>query len=789
VAQCEPYTALVSVTDPVSGLINITYCGLETTLSQVVKALPAEGAQSIAVFADTLVIDTPTLTTSGLILVVRSLDISALQGKPLVLISGTNGEIVAQVLVGSVVGGTFTLASAGHESAGQNPAISASILSASLYHATGGGALGPLPSGGLAAIQDLLNKTLALNTLQSSFAAAAWLMDNRSSEAATVQSMLAWVVTCTGALSSNQALPSNVAQLYSQAAALLVSVNVAAGATFVPVLAGQYYSDHMNDIISIIQDYEGNLTALDTQQDIAQAIATVSSSLQGVANDEAAPLQVQLSNISTNVDSLYNDISALRNQFILQNQRAHTAFLVLGDKQSIAAIYKQLKTELDMAMSAISFSFGAVKAAADQPIDGLQQMVESSVEGIKALVETIQAGQGGGEASDLSTEAMNLLKTQSAIMKTVLNSRVLYQQALVNQSGATLPASLAGVTMDPATDWDNYVASAEAELNELIRDESSDVAAAAASYLASVKILASYGKAIGTKFVVYVSQLVQASVVMAQIQAAKNVDARWRATVAQATSDAERLAALKALIQGRLLATKRSLFVSWTYYAASYFYLSFKQPPRVINLGMNAAALKAALVGVSEWIAAAIGNAPDGTHVQLPNNHAQIELDFPILAAGSSATGDYAALLNGNAQDGWSLAFSVPLGTKQLDGVLPNQGKCAIWISQAQFFLDNVTPNSKGNVIATVCTAGSYQNGFGPGQAYAFVTQGLSGDYAYQCKDNTVYSPWQINTAVYMTPTPYTTWQMTLAPGCGDPSTATLLRVKLTIAYLSAPTQ
>src|SRR5690606_386583 len=98
-------------------------------------------------------------------------------------------------------------------------------------------------------------------------------------------------------------------------------------------------------------------------------------------------------------------------------------------------------------------------------------------------------------------------------------------------------------------------------------------------------------------------------------------------------------------------------------------------------------------------------------------------------------------------------------------------GKVAIWISKASFFLEGVTPGSKGNLIATVSTSGSYQNGVN-GQGNTFVTKGLSGDYAYKVEGSKVYSPWAINSAVYMTPTPYTQWNIGIAEGGGDPSAA-----------------
>ena len=134
---------------------------------------------------------------------------------------------------------------------------------------------------------------------------------------------------------------------------------------------------------------------------------------------------------------------------------------------------------------------------------------------------------------------------------------------------------------------------------------------------------------------------------------------------------------------------------------------------------------------------------------------------------------------------GWTLNWAVPIGTSQLEGVLPNRGECAIWISEASFFLDGVTPNSKNNVISVVSTSGTYENGFGPQADYTFVTKGLSGNYLYHADSGTVFGPWQIDTAVYMTPTPYTQWTMTLPSDGGDPSTATQLRMSLTVAFLT----
>ena len=782
--QAAPYTALVSVQDPVSGLVDVTYCGLKTSLSEVLKDQPAGGVHSVAIFADTLVLDLPTVATSGLLLVVRSLEVAALNGQPLRVTPAANGEFAAQILVGGVQGGTFNLGITGLEPV-VTPPVGSDTLSANTYLAATNEPLSALPPASSSSLASLLGYSWNVNSLYASFSAAAWLMDDVGNATAntTAKAMLAWVVTSTADLATNQQLPSNYAQLYNQAAALLVTLNVASGATFVPVLSSTYYSQHMNEILTVIRDYEGQLQTLDTQQDIAQAIATVSATLQDVANDEVAPLQVQLDSINLNSQSLFNDITQLRSQFLLQTQRAHTAFLILGDEITLDSIRAQLSAEMDLAMGVISLGFDAVKVYSGDS-SALKDAITDGVTSINALVATIEAGHQAG-TDDLSTQATALLNSQAALMETILNGRQLWQQALDQKSGGVLPTNLSSITIDPVMDWDNYIAAAEAQISTLERSIGSDAQAAADTYLASLKILAGYGKSIGGKYVAYVAQLVQATIVIAQIKAANDVEARWQATQLNATSDAQKLVALKALIQGRLQATKRSLYLAWTYYAASYFYLNFTTPPHTLHLDMDAAALGAALVGVADWVAAAQGNAADGQHVQLPSTNARIELDFAILPVGGKSSDGDTALLDKTAAGGWSLTFTVPLGTSQLDGVLPNNGQCAIWISQAAFFIDGVTANSKGNVIASVSTSGTYQNGTGTTTDSTFVTKGLSGNFAYHVPDLSVYSPWLIDTAVYMTPTPYTQWNITMPPGSGDPSTATRLRVQLVIAYLS----
>jgi hypothetical protein len=782
--QTTQYTSLTTTTDPVSQLTDVIYCGLETSLSAVLAGLSADTLNSVSIFVDTLQLDVPEVKATGLILMARQVDVSGLDGQPLVLDTGGQ-EGLAEVLIGGALNGTFSLATPGGGSAAVQPPAGVDSPVAATYMVPGaGGPPAPAQSGGVA---DLARVTWAQNSLQASFTAAASLLSDGSPDAlSAARSMLTWVVACTASLSTAGAqLPSDYAALYNQAAALLLTMNVPAGTVFVPVLSGTYYSQQITPLLTVVRDYESNMATLDTASDIASAVAAVSAALQGVAGDEAAPIQVQLDNVKQNVQSLYAGIQSLRGEFLLQSQAASTAFALLKDAIALQHIRDQLSADLDLALSVISVGFDAFKIT-EGDAGAFKDAITDGVAAIKNGIAVIQKAQAGGPGDDLSTSATDLLDSQQALLQTVLNGNQLWNQAMASASGGVLPSDLASITLDPTTVWDNYMAAAGAKLSTLKREiGDSSPQEELDNYAASLQILANYGKAISAKCVAYVAQLVQATVLIAQIHAASNVMARWAQVDADAKSDAERLAALKGVIQARSDAIKRAIYAAWTYYAASYFYLTFQKPPSALNVDMTAAQMEDALAGVAAWVAGALGSTADGQHVQLPSQNAQIDLAFSILQPGASVDGNDAAVLQQTADGGWMLNWSVPIGTSQLEGVLPNGGDCAIWISEASFFLDGVTPNSKDNVISVVSTSGTYENGFGPQADHTFVTRGLSGNYLYHANNDTVFGPWQIDTAVYMTPTPYTQWTMTLPSDGGDPSTATQLRMSLTVAFLT----
>ncbi|MGC2400413.1 MAG: hypothetical protein WA510_11540 [Acidobacteriaceae bacterium] len=797
--QAAPLTTLTAITDPVSGDVTVVFSGLQVSLSSVTNLLPKTGGYSVTIYADTLVVDVSTINTTGLVLVARTIDVSFLKGAPLQLTPPTTDIAVAEVLIGATIGGNLALLPAQQPvgSAFQVPA-GVSSFSAVLYNVPSQGpATGQIMSS-FAALQDLFRQTWALNSMKASYGAGAVLMDSSdSSDVATAQSMFNWITAIVRTLGlGGQTISTDYAELYGQAAALLVTLNVAPGAIYVPVLSSSIYQTQITNLISVLQNYENSLNTLNIESNIEQAIATVSSTLGSVSQEEIVPLQAQLQNTKANINNLYQAVESLVNLYYLQADQAHTDFVQLQGSIAEQKIDQFLKGALDVVTNAVAIGFDAVKVP-EGDVSAIGDSVEKLVSGVKSAVETIDAMIPSSPAGgNLLTSAKSLMEMQQGLMTSFLAGATLWQAAQANQSVASLPSSLGAASIDPSLAWDNFVTSAEAELStiksQIGSGTGSDAAQEAANtYLADLKILAGYGKAIDVKFVAYSSQLAQATVLNAQITAAQNIVAIWQQQEADATSDQEKLAALTAIIQTRADAIKRSIFVAWTYYRDSYFFLYFAEPPNTVTLNMTSAQMQEAFVGISQWVAQLLGNAPDGQHVQLPNNNVTIDFEFPILTAGQrsgqTAVNTDIALLSPAANGRpASLTWNIPLGDAQLQGVLPDSGNVAIWITSAQFFLNGMKPNSKGNIIMQVMTSGTYQNGFGAKAAHTFETLGLSGNFAYSLPNN-VYNAWNVNSAVYMTPTPFTQWQMTFDSDGGDPSMANSLKMSLTISYLGAP--
>jgi hypothetical protein len=795
--QAAGYSSLTAATDPVTGRVSIISAGLQVTLSAVLAAAAGSTISEIIIYADTLTVDTELVAASGLTVIARSVDVSAVKPGGLRLATPASGSAVAELLVGSTIGGPLTIA-ASAPARGQTPyrvPVGTKPAKALLYTVSADGSADAEELGDAASLQDLIDRPWALNSYKASYTAAAGLMDSAASgDRAVAQAMFNWIVAGVGALSLGGAtIPSDFLELYNQAGALLVTLNVAPGGFFVPILSGDMYQSQIQGLISALAGYENGLNTLAVETDIAAAVASVSSTLQSTSLDEVAPLQAQLSNVQDNIAALYASIITLRSDFVLQADQANTDYLNLAAAVARMEIAEFLQDTLSTAMSVTSLGVDVARGSegdVSSVDDGMRSLNEGVTSGLKAL-DDLQMTPPGGEG--LVDEAKLLMNMQLALMTAFQAATILWAQSQQDGGGDPLPSSLEVVDIDPSLVWDNYMIQAEAVLTSVKEDigsGSQDAQDAANAYLASLQILAGYGKAIDGKFVAYSDQAAQGTVLQTQIAAAQAVAARWQQQEAAANSDEEKLAILTGILQSRADALKRAIFVAWTYYRASYYYVNLVEPPVAITLAMTSAQMQDAFASVSNWVAQLLGTATDGQHVILPNNDVQISFTFPLRVAGNTrqtvAPGADVALLtpaaNGKpAQISWT----IPIGDAQLQGVLPNDGDVAIWITSIQFSLDGVAANQKGNVLFSVATSGTYQNGFGPQAAQSFFSKGLKGDYGYTAASGVAYIPWQIPTAVYMTPTPYTQWTLNFYPDGGDPTNATNLNLTMQIAYLS----
>ena len=845
----DAYRTLRIKKDPGETYVNAVFSGLRVKLSDIVRDFPPEGRSNLTLIADTLVVDVPSFSARGAVVMARSIEVSSLQGKAMVVPPHAGGRSTWQFLLQQVTGGAdLKLTTPQAAEAGQADfavPVGEDPLQMVYYIVASDGSPATRVTGGAAHLEDLLSRPWALNSLKASFAAASWLMhSDQDSNRATAQSMLSWVVACIRALrQSGRLLPGAYQELYNQAAALLVTLNVAPGAYFVPILSPQFYKTQANELLDALQSYEDHLKTLNNQTDLQDVLEQVSSALQGVAQDEVTPLQVQLNNINENIATLGDQIRSLEHLFHLQHEDARVVYMIMESDARLKEIRAFVEACIDLTLAVVDIgtsvgtiisSISAVKKAretihtATEALADVQDLLDDDIEKLNASIKKAEGERDGSIKKALETigkvvkglfkaykEAQTAIdavtgKTSSKLTRLAELLMEAQQQLLISfqaavvltaqpdpgeareedeEGEAELPTSLAAVHVDPRLAWDNYIAEVEAELKNLYEKLG---VPKINNYLASLKILAQYGKAIAAKMVTYASQLAQARVVKAQIQAAQNTEARWEELARKAQDDQERLAALKGVVQTRIDALRRSIYVAWTHYRNAYFFLYFKAPPTSVNLNMDAAMLNDAFAQVSLWMAQLFGDVPEGQKVRLPNDDVAITFTFDIVQqtdpeaepeGGTAPVTDTALLTPANADQTAMLSWSIPLGSSQLKGVLPSGGNVAVWIKEATFFLEGIQPNGARNVMAEVATSGAYENGYGPEQAYTFVNQGLVGDYAYHYDSEAVYNRWAIDTGVYATPTPFTQWTMTFEPDGGDPSAATRLRMNLVVAY------
>lgn len=783
------------VQDAETGIFEVVACGLRVRLSEALEGAPAGGATSLTVYADTLVVDVPVLNARGTVVMARCVDVTALEGVPLRIPAPRPGPPVAtavEIIAAETEGGTLRLATGDDE--GWEVPVGTAPLRAALLIVHEDGHVTQEVLEDQDALRDVAGRPWALNALRASYTAATWLAlgddDDDDDAQAPARSMLGWTVAGARAAAAGAAVPpSDYAELASQAAALLVTVNVSPGAFFVPVLSRDFYLDQAQRLVDAVEAYEADVRTLNTSEDIQRALQTVGAALAATAENEAGPLRVQLVQARENIAAQQEGVRQLRLQFLQQEGDASARFAVMQAALRSDQARKFLTAALTITLAPYKIAADVAMATHGADITALKDTLETFEKAVRAsttAIKDVSADPAGNR--ELLRSAQALLDMQGGLMTSVAAGGMMWGGGGAGTAPTELPRGLGAARVDPDVAWNNYLALAEADVETA--EAGMEDPASAKSYLASLRILVNYGKAISARFVALAGLLAQATVLRAQIAAAEGTVARWKQLQAESRSEQEKLAALKGLVQGRIDSVRRSVYVAWTCYRDAYFYLYFKRPPVAMTLDMPAARMRAAFARMSEWVGQLLSETAD-RQVRLPNQNVEVSLEFQVVRAGTldGASTNVALLSPGTGTAPYTLSWTLPMGTDQLRGVLPHHGEVAVWITRADFFVDGMAPNRRGNVMAQVATSGTYQNGFGAEDAYRFVTSGLVGDYAYHAatagKEDRVYDPWNIDVGVYMTPTPFTQWTMTFDPDGGDPAGATRLRMDLVVAYRS----
>lgn len=764
--------------DPSGVVGDVVVVGLHLAMSDALALFPASGGDSLTVYADTLVMDVDHLPVRGAVVMAREVDTTAMGADALTVPRPATGTTAVEFLVGGVTGPALAVTTDG---AAPTPvATGLQPLTTALFVVQPSGPTQVTTKTDDDDIGDLAGRVYALSSLRAGYAAATWLMNTGDDDAlATARDMLAWVTACTGAAATSTATaPASWTELHDQALPLLTDLSVRAGTTYVPSLASDFYQIEVTRLVDVVAAYDAQLATLRTATDLKAAVSQVGAALGDVATSELAPLKSQQEIIKANIADLTTGITTLDLQLEMQSSALDAAWTKLEVAITEKQISDWFNACFELALSAVSLAFDGAKLGASGGTDlsALKGVITTGAKAAKSAYDAIAS-----VSKDATAKQQPLL---DAARKVVESQEVLVHNYVVILGLATatgVPNQPSLFAVDPATAWDNYVAEATASLSSL-------TVGAAASYLASLTVLANYGKALSAKVATASAQVAQNRIVAAQIEAAKQAAARWAELEKKADSDQERLAALTGVLAGRRDGIARSLFVAWTHYRAAYRYLYLVQPPVVVDLDMSTAELKKAFADTATWVAQMLGDGPAGSHIRLPDDDVDISFTFPVVTAEQPQPSvDTALFTPASGDDPATLTWMIPMGTDQLHGVLPHGGNVAIWITAAVFTVDGVTPNDKGNVIVEVSTSGTYQNGYGPAKTQTFVARSMVGSYAYKASDDgPPYDPWNVATQLTMTPTPYTQWTMAFDPDGGDASTAEAVRMDLTVSFRSA---
>ena len=788
----DPLAALITTVTPVGGYVSMAlHAELADVVSAATKAGPLTGPLVIAV-------DTLEIAAGYTVIAAPGVDIKAravvIDGGPATVVIRSDTPAGIQLTTAGISGTlnvTFQQAD-GTPIAGPGNGPVAMRGLAYPQVITAAAASAASPSTAQVDVADSLHEPWAIVALEVSAAIAATLVDQGSEGALEFAAdMLGWVAGGCSALIARKAdFPTvdfgNLASLQTTAVGLLSFTQAqASGATYVPVLSADRYQQQIDSLLGLAQTYDAKVTAFQGQQNIDQLLASFAETLSDTYQEAETPLLNALQRLAAESGAVQGQLANAAVQ--LKEVSATLPSLQQALEQAIADEFQQelvkaavdtLATvlELYVAVGAILL-FESPDSVIQIAMGIVQQLIQLGEEGIDEAIskDAESAAQPPTAPQDFDGTKQGAQYLAGSLAS--FGQAVTLLWAAVSQAASSQPPNLSpdlasavdqlpdlsGFSiggLDPVTYWQTVVIQTTASVQP-----HKDLPQAAA-YLEAVQLAATYGSAVGDLQMKLLELYTQGMTAFDQLVAAYQAQASWTKLQNSLTSEAEQVAAAIGLLQRGYLNIKRSLVLAVENYRAAFLY-QWLQPADVqIDVSMDLVALKQAandsITGLNQVLA--------GT----PTGPVRPRQDFQ--SVHYHVTQPLFTEVNGQPQAQFTIDPTVL--AEQLNG------NTALFLSAATFELESGTQS--GEVELQIATSGHYTNQLGK-NVFRFVSQPVSmtNDY-YPGTPPTWVTKWQFaDPALYLAPTPYTNWTLTVNQGLTQEVTA--INLTLSGAMLQNP--
>ena len=776
----DPLAALITTVTPVGGYVAIA---LRATLADVVSAATKAGPLSgpLVIAVDTLDVwpgDT-VIAAPGVSIVARA--VVADRGPATLIVRSDTPEAGIQLTTARISGTLNAAFQKADGSAiagpGNGPLAMSRLTYPQVINAVA--ANGPAASTARPAVADSLHEPWAIVALEVSAAIAATLVDQGSDGALTLAAdMLGWVTGGCSALFAQKSQFStvdfgNLASLQMTAVGLLSFTQArTSGATYVPVLSADVYQQQIDSLLALAQLYDTKITAFQNQQNTDQLLASFARTLSDTYQEAQTPLLSALQRLADEAGSVEEQLTnaAVQLREVSATLRPlHVALVEAISEQFqqelVRSAVNTLSTVLTLYVGAAGAILGdpevlagkapaAIKAATDITKDliaagqqGIDDAITDGASSAALLPPTPQNSAGTAQGARYLAGSVASFGSAVALLWAVVAQVASSQplklspelESVVDQLPDLSGFSVGG--LDPVTYWNKVVVQTTAAVKP------HEDLPEATKYLATVQLAATYGSAVGDLQMKLLELYTQGMTAFDQLYAAYQAQASWTQLQKSLTSTADQAAAAAGLLQRGYLNIKRSLVLAVESYRAAFLY-QWLQPASIhIDVSMDLLTLKrqatSSITGLNQVLA---GTLTGTVRPRQRFKGITYRVTQPPLLTK----------VNGHPQAQFTIDPAVL--ADQLNG------NTALFLSAATFELEGGMQS--GEVELQIATSGHYNNQLGT-NTFRFVSRPVSmtSDYI-PGKPPRFLTRWQFaDAALYLAPTPYTNWTLTVDKG------------------------